>query len=520
MHVSRLELNPSSLLWLCLLLPGCGTDPAPPRAAEESEVVVTSEPAVSKAPTEAQQQPQAPQVKGEKTKTESDPGKASVEPQPVSPMQNAEQKVYRPSDQRPLHNNQRLELLGIQCYESPHLKLYTDIDPEQAKKLPAVLEQAYPALQKYFGPLPPNREGTEFQVTGYIMQDRERFEKADLIPGLLAQIINGRHQGAQFWMNAQTEEYYLKHLMLHEYTHCYSMIMEDISAPVWYLEGIAESMATHHVGADGKIQFNVMPHNKNDFGGLGRISLIQDAVKSAPPKTMLEVMQLGPDDFVDANASYAWSWALSQFFDKHPHYQTEFRKLARHMQGPGFTEKIKTMIGPDLIAANDAWLLFIRNLQPGYDSERAMITFQPGKDLATDASVTQEITSDRGWQSSGVHVTRGETYAVSASGMFTLAQKPKPWQSTADGITFQYFNGQPLGRLLMMIRPDPGNDPTRMQTLLRVYPQGSQATWMAPATGTLYFRLNDAWDSLHNNEGAVQVTVTRQPQPQSTTARQ
>ena len=72
----------------------------------------------------------------------------------------------------------------------------------------------------------------------------------------------------------------------------------------------------------------------------------------------------------------------------------------------------------------------------------------------------------------------------------------------------------------MMIRPDPENDPTRMQTLLRVYPQGSQATWMAPATGTLYFRLNDAWDSLDNNEGAVQVTVTRQPQPQSSTAKQ
>jgi len=40
------------------------------------------------------------------------------------------------------------------------------------------------------------------------------------------------------------------------------MIMENIGAPVWYLEGIAESMATHSIDKDGKIHLNVMPHNK------------------------------------------------------------------------------------------------------------------------------------------------------------------------------------------------------------------------------------------------------------------
>ncbi|WP_145112629.1 hypothetical protein [Gimesia panareensis] len=512
MQASRLNLKLVHPIWVCLVLTGCGTETTPPEAPVESEVVVTG---TSSAVTEeSHQQQQAQTVQSEAKTAEQEPAQsaAPAESKSVPPMQKEKQKVYRPSDERPDHNNQRLSLLGIECYESPRLKLYTDIDPKLAQKLPAVIEQFYPALENYFGPLPPNREGTEFQVTGYIMQDRERFEKAGVIPGLLARIINGRHQGAQFWMESQTEEYYLRHLMLHEYTHCYSMIMKNIGAPVWYLEGIAESMATHRIGADGKFQFNVMPHNKTDFAGLGRISLIQEAVQNAPPPTMLDVMQLTPDDFAkDDAATYSWSWALCQFFDKHPRYQAAFRELSHHMQGAAFSEKIKQVIGPDPVEVNDAWLLFARNLQPGYDSKRAMISFVRGQDLEKDSSKPEIIDAYRGWQSSGVHVTRGETYKVSATGMFTLAQQPKPWKSTADGISFQYFNGQPLGRLLMMIRPDPDNA-SRMKTLLREYPQGAEAVWMAPASGTVYFRLNDAWNSLNDNEGAVQVKVTRNPQ--------
>jgi len=519
MQVLRFDLKLSCLVCVCLLLSACSGEKAPPQTPVESEVVVTSVPPAVPAKTQPQQQMQPEKSGAEPVPSPQGQSVPAAETSPVLSEPQEVEKIYRPSDRRVVRNRQRLALLGIECYESPHLKLYTDIAPQIAQGLPAVLEQAWPSLEQYFGVLPPDREGTVFQVTGYIMQDRDRFEKAGVIPHQVSKIINGRHLGAQFWMNAQTQEYYLRHLMLHEYTHCYSMIMENIGAPVWYLEGIAESMATHRRGADGKLEFNVMPHNKEDFIGLGRIALIQEEVQNAPPKTILDVMQFATKDFVNDDAgTYAWSWALCQFFDKHPRYQTAFRDLAHHMQGTEFAGEVQKMIGPDLIDVNDAWLLFTRNLQPGYDSQRAMISFQPGKDLALDASVTKQIASDRGWQSSGVHVARGETYEVNATGMFTLAQQPKPWKSTADGITFQYFGGQPLGRLLMMVRPDPGNDPVRMRSLLREYPLGTHAVWMAPASGTLYFRVNDAWDSLNNNQGTVEVSVTRKPQVSAGTA--
>ena len=427
-----------------------------------------------------------------------------------TPTEKKTETIYRPSDLRPVHNNQRLALLGIHVYESQRLKLYTDIDPQLAATLPAVVDLAYPALVDYFGPLPPDREGSEFQVTGYIMQNRELFKKAGLILETLPEIFNGRHQGAQFWMDAQSENYYLRHLMLHEYTHCYSMIMENIGAPVWYLEGIAESMATHSIDKNRKIQLNIMPHEKNDFAGLGRISLIEEAVRTAPPKAMLEVMQFESNDYVNNNEAYAWSWALCQFFDKHPRFAKPFRQLSRHMQGKQFSQIIQELVKDDFSDINDAWYLFARNLQHGYDFERAMVTFRPGQPLALpDLSASAMIASDRGWQSSAIHVEQGKTYDVVTEGTFILAQKPKPWESTADGISFRYFKGQPLGRLIMMIRPDIDVGNFNQRSVFEEYPLGANATWMAPVSGTIYFRLNDAWDELADNKGSVKVTVTQ-----------
>lgn len=495
-----------------LPLTGCGSEVSAPQAPAESEIVVKSESSLSQAASHQSAQEQSTTRPGSSTKelVESNQPNPKTDSERTS-AEKFPETIYRPSDVRPMHNNRRLALLGIHCYESPHLKLYTDIDPQIAVMLPEVIDQAYPALVDYFGPLPPDREGTEFQVTGYIMQNRELFKKAGVILDSLPKIVNGRHQGAQFWMDAQSQNYYLRHLMLHEYTHCFSMIMENIGAPVWYLEGIAESMATHSIDKEGKIHFNVMPHNKNDFAGLGRISLIEDLVQNAPPKTMLEVMQFGPADFVNNNESYAWSWALCQFFDKHPHYAKPFRELPRHMQGTQFSHKIQQMVNEEFSEINAAWMLFARNLQPGYDFERAAISFAPGLPVDPGASATATIASDRGWQSSGIHVEKGNTYELVTEGTFILAEKPKPWESTADGISFRYFKGQPLGRLVMLIRPDPDAGKLNQPSILREYPLGANATWMTPVSGTVYFRLNDAWDELADNAGSVKVTISLKP---------
>ena len=53
--------------------------------------------------------------------------------------------VYRPSDSRPTHDDLKLAKQGIHSYESKRLKLYTDIDPKIAKRLPAYIDAVYKA---------------------------------------------------------------------------------------------------------------------------------------------------------------------------------------------------------------------------------------------------------------------------------------------------------------------------------------------------------------------------------------
>ena len=136
----------------------------------------------------------------------------------------AKSKIYRPSDTRPKHDAAALAEFGIKRYASKHLVLYTDIKPDTCEPLPGLADQLYEALEDYFGPLPPDREGSVFQMTGYIMADRRLFRETGLLPEDLPGFYHGRHRGAEFWMNDQEYDYYLRHLMLHEATHCFMTI--------------------------------------------------------------------------------------------------------------------------------------------------------------------------------------------------------------------------------------------------------------------------------------------------------
>ena len=105
---------------------------------------------------------------------------------------------------------------------------------------------------------------------------------------------------------------------------------------------------------------------------------------------------------------------------------------------------------------------------------------------------------------------QGKTYDVVALGEFTLAQasdQGKAWLSEAQGISYRYFEGKPIGTLLGALHAEPGPSQGTGTTLLNVIRLGKGCTFQAPITGTLYLRINDAWNSLHDNGGQVQVTL-------------
>ena len=419
------------------------------------------------------------------------------------------QPVFRPSDDRPKHDDARLAKLGIHRYASKRLILYTDVDPKIAKTLPPILDQAFPAWEAYFGKLPPNRERSPFQVTGYVIKDKQRFLDAKLIPPDLPKFLNGRHRGYRFWMFDPPWDYYRRHLLIHEATHCYMYATRDRQFPIWYMEGMAEFFGVHDRDRKGKYRFGVMPARFDDYVGFGRIEYVQQDCAAGKPLSLDEVVKLRPEEFLH-NQAYSWSWALCKFLDSHPRYRKRFRELRTLETATAFRDAFARFVVGESPHIYAEWHLFARGLVYGYDTERAAIAVRPGKPLGDlELPLTFELQTNRGWQSTGVWLDKGETIHITAAGRFELARKPKPWISEPQGISFTYFQGRPLGEVTAVVIPDSKRSLPLPTTPLAITPLGRGGVLRAAVKGTVYLRVNDSFAWLGDNKGTVKVTIGR-----------
>lgn len=394
--------------------------------------------------------------------------------------------------------------------------------------LPALLDQAFDAWVEYFGALPPDREGTEFVMTGYLIGDKALFRETGLLPEDLPPFPHGRNKGTCFWINDQPTDYYRRHLVLHEGTHCFmTAVPNPLVTKLWYMEGMAELFGTHRIDPDGTAHFRVLPHDREAFANLGRIRLIEDERRQGPPRGLAAVMDFVSNDY-HTTAAYAWSWGLCQFLDGHPRYHDRFRKFGRSITTGEVSDEMQTLFTAGRADLEEEWLLFAADVCHGYDQARAAIEFLAGKPLRDDASASVVVAADRGWQSSGVLLEAGQTYHVSASGRFVIAHAATgsaaedsagtkdssaahrlspPWESEPQGISIRYHAGRPLGMLIGAIRrvPPPAEPPGT--TLLEVIPLGRESTFTARVSGTLYLRLNDDWNALADNAGHAEVRI-------------
>lgn len=504
-------LAQAALALVCIA--GCRENPpvSPPAAKPLSEH------------SAADKGPQRPAVSKRKPDGKAQPGAESADLPRT--RESSPQPVYRSPDDRPRHDDAALAALGIRKYESSRLRLYSDIDPNLAQDLPRLMDAAYIAWEEYFGPLPPDRAGAAFQMTGYLMKDAALFRETGLLPDDLPPMPHGRNRGRLFWMHDQTEDYYRRHLMLHEGTHCYMVAVPGfLQRHVWYMEGMAELFGTHEIAADGVARFCVMPDDRERFAGLGRIRFVNDDVRAGRLLAISDVTSFVPNDYLQG-ATYAWSWALCEFLSTHPHCREKFRLLGREVTTGGNAQFDEFLAagGADLA---QAWLLFAANLCDGYDTERACVEFRAGEPLAANAVARIEITADRGWQSTGVRVDAQTEYRVTAEGRFIVARRPDEEVGSGtsrakeqaagasqragsnvecepQGISFRYHAGRPLGMLVGTIREEAKPQASMADTISL----GRDAHFVAPVAGTLYLRVNDFWNELADNAGMVSVQI-------------
>jgi hypothetical protein len=397
----------------------------------------------------------------------------------------------------------RAKAAGIRKLTGRHLVLYTDVMAEASvDELPAVFDAAFPQWCEHLGL--DAKAHTDWRMRGFLVKDQARFDAVGLWPADLPQFLNGYTRGREFWLYNQTSEYYRRHLMLHEGVHGIMFSLQRSNGPAWYMEGVAELLATHRWSA-GKLTLPYFPATAADVPKLGRIEIVQTQFKEGKALYLRDVLALENRHYLE-NEPYAWSWAAAAFLYGHPAYRDRFRALLKRRAGGDLNEQFKQVYADDARQLGEEWQVFIGELAHGYDFERTRLDFAAAKSTPeANKPAKVSIAADRGWQHTGLRLESGKRYKLTAAGRFTLASVPKPWTSEPGGVTIRYHRGLPLGVLLAVVRSDEA--PVGPSPFFNPQEIGLGATIEPQQAGILYLRINDFAGELADNSGAATVTV-------------
>lgn len=439
---------------------------------------------------------------------------------------------------------------GIRKLPGKRLTLYTDLSGAEIDQLPAVFEQAFPQWCKYFGVQ--ESDHPDWHMTGFLMKDKARFAEAGLLLEELPPFEHGYSAGLKLWLYEQPSDYYRRHLLLHEGTHGFMNSVLGGWGRLWYMEGMAEYLATHR-WQDGQLTLGYMPRSREEVPQWGRIRIIQDAVAAHRALKLRVVTEFQPSPHRDTDL-YAWCWAAATLLDRHPRYQARFRDLIRLVNQPDFQERFYGAFEADWQELSEEWQLMVANLEYGYDVARSTIDFKPGTvsprplgekkggnaaDSTADSPTFVSVVADRGWQNTGLRLEAGANYHLKATGRYQIArgtfrphagdEQPRRsaglpagegpgeratdasaglgvWWCEPNGVSIRYYQGRPLGILLAAVRPD--NPPLgSTSVLLRPIVVGLGTTLSPTESGTLFLKINDSVGELDDNAGELKVEV-------------
>jgi len=413
---------------------------------------------------------------------------------------------------------------GIRKLPGKRLTLYTDLTGDEIRRLPDLFDQAFPQWCDYFQVK--ESDHSDWHLTGFLMKDKARFVKAGFLPNTLPPFEHGYSVGDTLWLYDQPSDYYRRHLLLHEGTHCFMWTVLGGCGPLWYMEGMAEYLGTNRL-QDGRLTLGVMPRNRDEVPLWGRIRLIQEATAKGLAPSLKKVTEFSatPKRLTEF---YAWCWAAVTLFDQDPRYQKKFRSLVKFVNDEkAFKKEFHRLFDADWPALSEQWQLMTSNMEYGYDAARAAVDFTPGKPIKKAAALT--VAADRGWQNTGVQLEAGTTYRLTASGRYQVGKGlPRPlaeneregkttdrssdskiWWCEPGGVTIRYYQGHPLGILLAAVRPEEPS-PESDSVLLKPSVVGLGTTLSPEETGTLFLKINDSPGELDDNAGELKVEVRRE----------
>jgi hypothetical protein len=511
-----------ALLFCSTALLGCGKHSpatagkasAPP--ASPSAPVETRQPATPASP-QAQPPAQRPNASPEATPT---PAKPKPEPKSEPPRRSLAELLDQADDgtfappfmpgqpARPPRSSTipiddaKAAAAGIRKLPGQHLTLYTDVPSQPVvDELPEVFDAAVPEWCRYFGLDP--LEVADWHMTGFLIQEKNRFQGTGLMPADLPPFLNGYQRGPYVWAYEQSDAYYRRHLLLHEGVHGFMNLLIGGIGPPWYAEGMAELLSTHR-WQDGRIEVAYMPEDKTETPGWGRIKIVRDDLQAGRGMMPISIMNYGPQAHLQ-NEPYGWCWALAAFLDGHPAYRDRFRSLFHRVREPDLTQACQQLFAEDWIDLNEQWQIFVVDLDYGYDLERAAVQRRPSAALPPGGA-TVTVDAARGWQSTGIRLEAGQAYRLVASGRYQVAETTEIWWCEPGGVTIRYHQGRPLGLLVGAVRDD-SQPLDGLSPLTRPEPVGLARDWIPETGGTLYLKINESSAQLADNQGQLTVRI-------------
>ena len=393
------------------------------------------------------------------------------------------------------------EPTGMRQLKGRHITIFTDLpaDP-QTDELPRVFDLAIPQWAEYFDV--DGEQWADWHVNAFLMRNERRFRDQGLLPDDLPPFLHGYQRGNACWVREQPSAYYQRHLLLHEGTHAFMQRALGGAGAAWYMEGVAELLATH-TWHEGRLQLNVFPSSRESVPFWGRIKLVKEAVALGQPRSLRSVFELQGSEFRRVRA-YAWSWAAVMFLDRHPRFTRRMKLLqSRVTASPAdFSAWFWQQLAPDADVLNEAWQLFLSELDYGYDVAADVIDYRPVRDPAGTQQIV--LQTNRGWQSTGLRLVAGRDYRVRADGRYQVLTGEENWSSEPEGVTIQYHRGFPKGMLLGALKE---NDATGTSPLTRPRPLGREQLLRPARDAVLFLRINEPAGMRADNRGELTVHI-------------
>ena len=235
------------LFGLCVIA-GCGTSPTPESLARESADRAVSvsgsddseaaTPETDGSPSGSVSQDGAADGDLPNSQAQSSLAELLLSDEDRALLQRRSETKANKEDRLPEIDAERVRAHGIRKIDGEYLTLYTDLpDAFEIDDIPNVFDKAVPLWRDYFEVPPEKVEG--WKLVGYLIQSKEKFKKAGLLPADLPSFLHGYQRGREMWVYEQPSDYYRRHLVLHEGVHGFMNYALGGSGPPWYQEGLS-----------------------------------------------------------------------------------------------------------------------------------------------------------------------------------------------------------------------------------------------------------------------------------------